>query len=224
VDGTWSDRVPTSLPELAVDHVLLATSDLATGSRTLYDRYGLRSVEGGHHRNWGTSNRIVPVADAYLELVAVVDEHVAVRSPFGRWVASARPLLLQPIGWAVRTTSLDAVAERHELSVNAGSRAAPSGQVLRWKLAGVENAVAEPMLPFFIEWGRGTPHPSQALGADSNEAVEIACLELTGDADRLQNWLGDQVIPMTVDTGPPGVTRVVLSTSRGDVSIERTFR
>ena len=204
--------------------MLLATSDRATGGRILYDRFGLESVEGGHHPSWGTANWIVPVADAYLELVTVVDERVAERSTFGRWVARARPVLLQPIGWAVRTTSLDAVAERHELSVNAGSRAAPSGQVLKWKVAGVEQAAAEPMLPFFIEWGLGTPHPSLALGADSNEAVEIARLELTGDADRFHNWLGDQCIPITVNTGPPGVTRVVLSTPRGEVSIDATFR
>jgi hypothetical protein len=209
---------------LAIDHVLLATSDRAAASRALRDGFGLESVEGGHHPNWGTANWIVPVGDAYLELVAVTNERVAERSPFGRWVASARPVVLQPIGWAVRTTSLDAVAKQHELSVNVGSRTAPSGQVLTWRLAGVERAAAEPLLPFFIEWGHGTPHPSQALGADPNEAVEIARLELTGDPDRLREWLGDEGVPTSVDLGPPGVTRLVLSTPDGEVSIDEAFR
>jgi Glyoxalase-like domain len=160
-----SGRVPTSLGELAVDHVLLATPDLATASRALGDCYGLRSIEGGHHPDWGTANWIVPVGNAYLELVAVVDARAAERRSFGRWVASAHPSLVQPIGWAVRTRSLDAVATRHALDVNAGSRAAPSGQLLTWRLAGVEHASAEPSLPFFIEWGNETPHPSHALAA-----------------------------------------------------------
>ena len=209
---------------LAVDHVLLATHDLTAASRTLADRYGLRSCEGGRHPDWGTANRIVPVGDAYLELVAVVDEGVAERCSFGRWVASARPVVVQPIGWAVRTTSLDTIAERHGLSVTAGSRAAPSGQHLGWRLAGVERAAAEPLLPFFIEWGEGTPHPSRALGAGSNDSVEIARLELTGDAHRLRQWLDDDGGPVVVDAGPPGLTTVVLSTPGGEVSIDAGLR
>ena len=208
----------------AVDHVLLATSDLDIAGRALRDRYGLMSVQGGQHPDWGTANVIVPVGDAYLELVAVVDERAAERSAFGRWVASARPLVFQPIGWAVRTRSLDAVAGRLGLDVNEGSRTTPSGQVLTWWLAGVELAAAEPLLPFFIEWGLGAPHPSRALGADSNGGVRIAGLDLSGDAGRLRNWLDDDVCSITVDTGPPGVRNVVLSTPGGEVTIESTSR
>lgn len=219
-----SDHAPKGLRELAVDHVLVATQDLTAASRVLADRYGLRSCRGGRHPDWGTANWIVPVGDAYLELVAVVDERVAERCPFGQWVASARPVLVQPIGWAVRTTSIDAIAERHGLSVTPGSRAAPSGPLLSWRLAGVERAASEPLIPFFIEWGDGTPHPSRALGADSNDSVEIARLELTGDAHRLWQWLGDDGGQVMVDAGPPGVTKVVLSTPGGEVGIDAGLR
>lgn len=218
---------PTQLPGLrtpAIDHVLLATSDLDVASRALSDRYGLTSVQGGQHPGWGTANWIVPVGDAYLELVAVVDERAADRSAFGRWVASARPLVLQPIGWAVRTRSIDAVAQRIRLEVDEGSRTTPSGQVLTWRLAGVELASAEPLLPFFIEWGVGTSHPSRAFGADANEGVGIARLALSGNADRLRKWLGDDVCSITVDTGPPGLRHVVLATPGGEVTIEATPR
>ena len=68
------------------------------------------------------------------------------------------------------------------------------------------------------------PHPSQALGADSNETIEIARLELAGDADRLRAWIDDERGPITVDSGPPGVTKVVLSTPGGEVSIDAKFR
>jgi hypothetical protein len=59
---------------------------------------------------------------------------------------------------------------------------------------------------------------------DSNDSVEIARLEHTGDADRLRDWLGDEGLPITVHPGPPAVTKVVLSTPHGDVSIDATFR
>jgi hypothetical protein len=223
--------VSTSRPDggkglrgIAVDHVLLATQDLTAASRALADQYGLRSCEGGRHPDWGTENRIVPVGDAYLELVAVVDEGVAERCSFGRWVASARPVVVQPIGWAVRTTSIDTIAERHGLIVIPGSRAAPSGHLLSWRLAGVERAAVEPLLPFFIEWGDETPHPSRALGEGSNGSVEIARLELTGDPHRLAQWLGDDGAPVVVDAGPPGLTMVVLSTPGGDIGIDAGLR
>ena len=51
---------------------------------------------------WGTANRIVPLGEAYLELVTVVDDPEAAQSPFGRWVAEAGPTLAEPLGWAVR--------------------------------------------------------------------------------------------------------------------------
>ena len=120
----------------------------------------------------------------------------------------------------MRTTSIDVIAERHRLNVTTGSRAAPSGQLLSWKLAGVERAAAEPSLPFFIEWGDGTPHPSSALRAGSNDSVEVARLEVTGDVHRLREWLGDLAGRVVVDAGPPGLTKVVLSTPGGEVEID----
>ena len=164
------------------------------------------------------------MGNAYLELVTVVDEGVAGRCSFGRWVASARPAVVQPIGWAVRTTSIDVIAERHGLSVTTGSRAAPSGRLLSWRLAGVERAAAEPSLPFFIEWGDGTPHPSRALRAGSNASVDVARLELTGDVHRIRQWLGDLGGRVVVDAGPPGLAKVVLLTPGGEVRIDADLR
>jgi hypothetical protein len=223
VSGTRPART-TALQTPAVDHVLLATPDLDVASRVLSDRYGLMSIEGGQHPAWGTANSIVPVQRSYLELVAVVDERAAKRSVFGRWVASATASVLRPIGWAVRPRSLDAAAQRLGLDIEDGSRTTPSGQVLTWRLAGVEVATVEPFLPFFIEWGVDAPHPSGALGADSNDAVEITRLDLTGVEHRLRSWLHEDVCPITVGTGPPGVTRVVLSTPGGDVALDASFR
>src|SRR5438132_3854521 len=77
----------TRLGSLDLDHVLIAVADLASAGREIETRHGLASVEGGRHPGWGTANRIVPLGEAYLELIAVSDEAEAAQSPFGSWVA-----------------------------------------------------------------------------------------------------------------------------------------
>ena len=66
-------------------------ADLAAAAEEIEARHGLASIEGGRHPGWGTANRIVPLGEAYLELVAVVDEAEAAQSPFGRWVGRRVP-------------------------------------------------------------------------------------------------------------------------------------
>jgi Glyoxalase-like domain len=122
-------------------------ADLAAAGREMEARHGLASVEGGRHPGWGTANRIVPLGETYLELVAVVDEAEAAQSPFGSWVAQASPARAKPLGWAVRTNKLDEVARRLGLVVAAGSRATRGGQLLRWRLAGVEQANGRALAP-----------------------------------------------------------------------------
>ncbi|HEX6656824.1 MAG TPA: VOC family protein, partial [Ilumatobacter sp.] len=117
---------------LRVDHVLLAVNDLAQAAGVLNDRYGLVSAEGGRHPQWGTANRIIPVGDAYLELIAVVDPNRVRDSAFGRWVAGAQPGIMHPLGWAVRGLGVDDVAQRLDLAIEAGSRAAPDGRLVEW--------------------------------------------------------------------------------------------
>ena len=202
---------------MELDHVLIAVAELETAAREIEARYGLASVEGGRHPGWGTANRIVPLGAAYLELVAVVDEAEATESVFGRWVAAAHPRLARPLGWAVRTRELDRVARRLGLAVQAGSRTTPGGELLRWRSAGIERAAAEPSLPFFIEWGTGTPFPGRAAASHAGGPLEIARLELGGNADRLAAWLGNRSFPMAVHAGPPALLSVVLSAPAGEI-------
>src|SRR5690349_10344511 len=119
-------------------------------------RHGLYSVEGGRHPAWGTANRIVPLGDSYLELVAVVEPATAATCAFGRWVASGASTIARPIGWAVRTSHLDEIAQRLDLPVHAGSRTTVAGDELQWRSAGIDEAAAEPSLPFFIQWAPQT--------------------------------------------------------------------
>lgn len=131
-----------------IDHVAIAVADVAGAAREMETRYGLASLEGGRHPGWGTANRIVPLGDTYLELVSVIDEAEARESVFGRWVASGASERGHAIGWAVRTDEIDAVARRLGVTVRAGSRAMPGGELLQWRSTGMEEAAAGRIAPF----------------------------------------------------------------------------
>jgi hypothetical protein len=88
---------------IELDHVLIAVADLDAAAQEVQDRYGLASVEGGRHQGLGTANRIVPLGETYLELVAMVDDDEAAAGGFGSWVAGGD--LPRLLGWCVRTTT-----------------------------------------------------------------------------------------------------------------------
>lgn len=197
--------------------MLLAVTDLAAAARELEARCGLACVEGGRHPDWGTANRIVPLGTSYLELIAVVDQAAAANSSVGRWVASGASRLGQPLGWAVRTGELDRVARRLGLTVSSGSRVTPSGEVLRWRSAGIEQAAAEPSLPFLIEWAAGIRLPGSTAVAHPAAPAGISRLILEGDPVRLAAWLGSHALPIVVRVGRPAVAAIVVSAATGEI-------
>ena len=189
---------------MELDHVLIAVDDLEVAAKEVEERYGLASVEGGRHQGFGTANRIVPLGETYLELVAVVDEEEGAAATFGSWVGGGeRPRLL---GWCVRTDELDAVAERLGLTIADGSRARPDSTVVRWRMAGLERSAEEPSLPFFIEWGAGTPYPGGALA----QSATIDEVRARGNQDRIAQWIGGANIPLSVSEGDPALLAVIL--------------
>jgi len=200
---------------LELDHVVIAVADLETAAQELEARHDLTSVEGGRHPDWGTANRIVPLGETYRELIAVADAVTAEQSEPGRWVAGAQPG--RPLGWAVRTRNLGEVARRLDLPVSAGSRTTPDGEVLRWRSAGLEQSVAEPALPFFIEWDTKTPFPGRARVLHPAGPVELARLKLEGDRRRLAAWLGEHHLPITVQEGEPALAGIVLESPAGEI-------
>jgi hypothetical protein len=159
----------------------------------------------------------VPLGDAYLELVAVIDPAQAAASVFGRWAAAAPPG--RPMGWALRTDDLDAVSTRLGLTVADGARAAPDGRVLRWRTAGLEQAAAEPCLPFFIEWAEGTEPPGRAAVRHPAGPARIAGLRLSGDPERLSEWLGGHTLPIAISAGAPMLLGLTIAGPEGLVTL-----
>ncbi|HSL76996.1 MAG TPA: VOC family protein [Candidatus Limnocylindrales bacterium] len=202
---------------LAIDHVILPVLDLADAAAGLDERYGLASVEGGRHPAWGTANRIIPLGDTYLELVAVVDHETARGSAFGRWIASAIPG--RPLGWAVRTDSIDAVGRRLGHPVVPGSRVAPGGAQVTWRSVGLDSAVREPGLPFFIQWGDDVPFPAAAAVRHRGGPATLKRLSVAADEERLADWLGDHDLAIAA-VGPSGTSSITLTREEGDFTLE----
>lgn len=170
-----------------IDHVIYATADLDAAETVMRD-FGLEIAPGGVHEGLGTHNRLVPLGGSYLELLAIHDPAEAEGRGFGPALRRRREGLL---GWAAAVEDLDAVIERLGLSVMTVSRQGMTAQV-----AGVDEAMREPYLPFFIE-RKGDRGPSR-----------IDWLEVGGDADRLQEWLGGADLPVRAVDGPPRVVAV----------------
>jgi Glyoxalase-like domain len=194
-----------------VDHLLVATTDLDAAAAAA-GRLGLEVMAGGRHPGWGTGNRIVPLGDAYLELIAVVEPCETGSSPFGSWVAASPP---GPMGWAVRVEDIEATAARLGLNIVPGSRSTPDGRTLRWRTAGVERVATEPALPFFIAWEPGGPFPGEG-----GVGLCVERIELRGDAARLAAWLGDAHPPVAVRPGPSAVERFVLRGPGGTIPVD----
>ena len=202
---------------LAIDHIVVPVPDLALAASEIESRFGLGSIEGGRHPNWGTANRIVPLGDSYVELVAIADRETAARTAFGGWIASAEAG--RPLGWAVRTDSIDAIGRRLGLTVVPGYRATPEGARITWRSAGVEVAAREPGLPFFIQWGDGVPLPGATPARHPGGPARLKLLSLDADPVRIAEWLGEHDLPLAIATGPSRLSGLVLSREHRDFAL-----
>jgi hypothetical protein len=213
-------------PAVAFDHVQLAVGDLEAAAERLRVEHGLIAVPGGRHPGRGTANMIVPLGDAYLELIAIADPAEA-----GAWPASRRVARAVASGrtfavWVARTGDLDAA--RSDLlrlgfalpEVVEGRRQRPDGLELRWRMQELVAGGAFSPLPFLIEW-RLPPgqYPGAAPAAHARHVHGVAEVRLSDPEPaaahgRLRAVLGDD-LPYRVSPGPPGVEAVVLDTGDG---------
>jgi hypothetical protein len=206
---------------LWLDHVVYAVPDLDEAAVRFRGEFGLDSTEGGRHERWGTANRIVPLGDQYLELVAAVDEPMAAETAFGRGVLERAARGGDWFTIAAVADDLDAVATRLGLEVGSGSRTRPDGQTVRWRMAGLDDPRREPWMPFFLTWDIPDElHPGRARAGHGVRATGLGRVEVGGDAERLRTWLGGDELPILVTDDEPGIHRVAISTPDGALVIE----
>jgi len=177
----WSAAViPIVTPML--DHILLGCSDLDQGIAFVEQHTGVRPAIGGVHPGRGTRNALLSLGELhYLEVIAPDPAQVGMKISRESLVNELRTLTAPRIvDWAVHTNDINAIADRLRKAGVAfggptpGSRQRPDGKVLHWQTLNL-NDDRGGMLPFFIQWGVASVHPSvDAPGGCRLESFAVA--------------------------------------------------
>ena len=211
---------------MQLDHLSFAAGPegLDATTRRLGGELGASFVDGGFHPRFGTRNQILPLAGGqYLEVVEVLDHPAADKAPFGQAVRARSVDGGGWLGWVVAVDDLAPYEQRLGRAAVDGSRYRPDGVQLRWQQLGVRGLQADPQLPFFVRWlSESATHPS-----NGEQSVRLRKLEVAGDHDRVDEWLGgksnlvlaDLDIDWIAPNGQPGVVAAVFDTARGQVRI-----
>lgn len=212
---------------MRLDHVSFAAGPegLASTASRLSGLLGREFLDGGCHPRFGTRNMILPLAGStYLEVVEVLDHPASDKAPFGQAVRARSALGGGWLGWVVAVDDITPIEERlGRESVN-GNRHRPDGTELLWKQIGVNGLIADPQLPFFIEWvSEEHQHPSNA----DDDHCSLELLEIAGDPRRVSEWLGETVeapledvkVDWVAPNGTPGVVAAQFFTPNGMVRI-----
>ena len=213
--------------DMRLDHLSYAAGPdgLEATAAHLGDLLGGVFDDGGIHPRFGTRNMTLPLSgDTYLEVVEVLDHPASDKAPFGQAVRKRTELGGGWMGWVVAVDDITVVESRLGRNAVSGNRHRPDGTELRWKQIGVNGLIADPQLPFFIQWDSPTTlHPS--AGADGT--FSLACLEIAGDPHRVSEWLGETVeapleevkVEWVAPHGVPGILAVQVQTPNGLVRI-----
>jgi hypothetical protein len=160
---SWAaDEFPSLL-----DHVILGCNDLDAGIRFVHERTGVGAAPGGVHPDRGTANALLSLGDHhYLEIMAPDPNPKGVQA----WAAHQLEVLKglanpRLIGWAVHRDDIESLARKFQeaglkiLGPWPGSRTRPDGRIVNWKSFSLADD-RHGLLPFFIEWGKDSVHPS----------------------------------------------------------------
>ncbi|WP_329260124.1 VOC family protein [Streptomyces sp. NBC_01478] len=201
-----------------LDHLVLATPELAATVTHFTERTGIAPVAGGAHVGRGTRNYLVSLGGSrYLEIIGPDLEQPAPSAPrpFGlEGLAAART-----VTWALSPPDLDAAVAAARAQgydpgpVRAMSRRRPDGTLLEWRLTDGATAHPSGLVPFLIDWS-SSPHPTTA-------GLPVApLLELTATApvpDEIRPLLSAVGAELPLAEGPVGLSFTV-NTPRGAVT------
>lgn len=220
---------------MQLDHLSFAAGreGLRATAERLGDLLGATFLDGGFHPRFGTRNQILPLANGqYLEVVEVLDHPAADKAPFGQAVRARTETGGGWLGWVVAVEDLTPIEQRLGRAAVDGNRRLPDGNLLEWRQIGIKGMQSDPQLPFFIHWlSERAHHPSSTrLGGDHDSygsGIELLRLEIAGDHDRLDEWLGGQTdtvlrgveVEWSAPHGQPGLEAAIFATPTGMVRI-----
>ncbi|QIJ65392.1 VOC family protein [Streptomyces sp. JB150] len=209
------DTIPAHL-----DHLVLATPDLAATVADFTRRTGVAPAAGGTHAGLGTRNHLVGLGGgAYLEIIGPDPEQSAPSGP--------RPFAVdaltgpRTVTWALRTTDLDAAVTTARARgydpgpAHAMSRRTPDGTLLAWRLTDGVTAHPSGLVPFLIDWGTSR-HPT----AGGLPVTPLLHLSATAPApDEIRPLLAALDTGLTITEGDVGL-HFTIDTPRGPVTFD----
>ncbi|MFE9439946.1 VOC family protein [Streptomyces sp. NPDC006602] len=201
-----------------LDHLVLATPDLAATVADFTRRTGVPPAPGGAHVGLGTRNHLVSLGGArYLEIIGPDPDQRAYDGP--RPFDVDRLAGPRTVTWAISPPDLDAaVAAAQAQGYNPGpihpmSRRRPDGTLLRWRLTDGDTQHPSGLVPFLIDWGSSV-HPS----ASGLPATPLLALSASApDPDEIRPLLAALDTSLALTVGPVGFSFTV-ETPRGPVT------
>ncbi|MER5293715.1 VOC family protein [Streptomyces pharetrae] len=201
-----------------LDHLVLATPDLAATIADFTRRTGVTPAVGGTHVGLGTRNYLVGLGGAgYLEIIGP--------DPARSGPSGPRPFGVdglpgpRTVTWAIRTTDLDAaIASARARGYDPGparamSRRTPDGTLLEWRLTDGVAAHPSGLVPFLIDWGTSR-HPT----AGGLPVTPLLRLTATApDPDGIRPLLAALDTGLALAEGPVGFS-FTIGTPRGPVT------
>jgi Glyoxalase-like domain len=201
----------------AFDHILIGAPDLDVGIRWVEERTGGRAKFGGNHPGAGTRNALLSLGTGhYLEIIAPDPTQADAPDVSGLKELSS-PRIIQ---WAIHTDDIAAakimveIAGIKTVGPQPGSRKRPDGKLLRWQTLGIEQTT--PLVPFFIQWEAGSPHPS----LDSPRLGTARSLHFeTPQPEELRRILHAAVVQVDIRKSSVPSIVLVLQTPKGEIEM-----
>ena len=218
----WSADLAPAFPPM-LDHILLGCSDLDKGMAFVEQHTGVRPAMGGVHPGRGTRNALLSLGEMhYLEIIAP--------DPAQASLTAASPSMLyklrhmdQPriVTWAVHTGDIEGLAEKLRKARIAfegptpGSRKRPDGRLLNWQTLNLDDD-QNGLLPFFIQWGADSLHPS----IDAPPGCRLGTFEAaSAEPDKLGRLFQHLEIAVRVEKAAQSQLRADISGPRGSLKL-----
>ena len=201
-----------------LDHLVLATPDLAATVADFARRTGVTPAPGGAHVGRGTCNYLVSLGgSSYLEIIGPDPEQLTPDGP--RPFAVDELATARTVTWAISPPDLDAaVATARARGYDPGdirpmSRRRPDGTLLEWRLTDGETQHPSGLVPFLIDWGASV-HPT----ATGLSVVPLLHLSASAPApEEIRPLLSALDVELPLSSGPLALTFTV-DTPRGPVT------